>query len=116
MLKTNTAIGKDLTFADLRRQGFNAVLIAIGLAQSRSLGIPGIDSKGILLAIPFLKMAAEGVRVKLGDHAVVIGGGNVAIDVARTALRMGAEKSDHGLARIAPGDAGLGLGNQGSAG
>jgi len=92
VLKTNTAIGKDLTFADLRQQGFNAVLIAIGLAQSRSLGIPGIDSKGILLAIPFLKAAAEGVAVKLGEKVVVIGGGNVAIDVARTARRFGAKK------------------------
>jgi len=91
-LKTNTAIGKDLSFADLRQQGFNAILLAIGLAQSKSLGIPGIDSKGILLGIPFLRMAAEGVPVKLGEKVVVIGGGNVAIDVARTARRLGSKK------------------------
>lgn len=91
-LKTNTAIGKDLSFADLRKQGFDAILLAIGLAQSRTLGIPGIDSKGILLALPFLRMAREGTPVRLGQRVVVIGGGNVAIDVARTARRLGAKQ------------------------
>ena len=85
------AVGRDLEFADLQR-GFDAVLIATGLSESRSLGVPGIDSRGVLLALPLLRATCAGDPPELGDRVVVIGGGNVAIDVARCARRIGAKE------------------------
>ncbi len=90
-IRTNSTVGKDVTFGELRRD-FDAILIAVGLSQSHSLPIPGIDSEGVILGIPFLWDAANGLKPELGDRTLVIGGGNVAIDVARTARRLGASK------------------------
>ena len=61
-----------------------------GLQASRALPIPGAESANVLTALPFLAAAARGERVDLGQRVVVVGGGNVAMDVARTARRMGA--------------------------
>lgn len=91
-LRTGVEIGKDTSLEDLRREGFSAVLIATGLSESRTLAIPGIDSRGILLALPFLRAVQTGQPFVLGQRVVIIGGGNVAIDVARCARRLGAEK------------------------
>lgn len=90
-IRTNCAVGKDVTFCELRRD-FDAILIAVGLSQSHSLPIAGIDSEGVILGIPFLWDAANGLKPELGNRTLVIGGGNVAIDVARTARRLGASK------------------------
>lgn len=87
-VKTNCEIGKDITLNDIIAK-HDAVLIAIGLSESRSLNIPGIDGPGILLAIPFLTDVAFGRKPKLGNNVLVIGGGNVAVDVARSARRIG---------------------------
>ena len=87
-VKTNCEIGKDVLFEDLAKK-HDALLIAIGLSQSRSLPIPGVEGPGVLLAIPFLEDVAFGRKPALGSKVLVIGGGNVAMDVARTARRLG---------------------------
>lgn len=87
--RTNCEIGRDISMEEILRQ-HDAVLLAAGLPQSRSLNIPGIDGPGVLLAIPFLEDAAFGRKPDVGKRVIVIGGGNVAVDVARTARRLGA--------------------------
>ncbi|MDH4231450.1 MAG: FAD-dependent oxidoreductase [Nitrospirota bacterium] len=87
-VKTNCEIGRDITMSDILK-GHDAVLIAVGLSQSRSLNIPGVEGPGVLLAIPFLEDVAFNRRPDLGDKVLVIGGGNVAMDVARSARRFG---------------------------
>ena len=91
-LRTGVEIGTDVAIDQLFDEGFGAVLVATGLSESRSLGIPGIDSPGVLLALPFLRAAHSPRPPAVGRKVVVIGGGNVAVDVARTARRIGAEK------------------------
>ena len=88
-LRTNTRIGRDLTLRDLREQGYEAIFIATGAQQSRSLKIEGIDLDGVLLGVDFLRDINQGRPVKLGKKILVIGGGNVAVDVARSAVRQG---------------------------
>ncbi|TET33147.1 MAG: hydrogenase iron-sulfur subunit [Planctomycetota bacterium] len=90
-LKTGFDVGKDVTFDQLKKD-HDAVLIAGGLFDSRTLALPGMDADGVILAMPFLREAAEGGTPVLGKKVVVIGGGNVAVDVARTAKRLGAEE------------------------
>ncbi len=90
-VRTNFEIGKDAKLDDLAKQ-HDAVLVAIGLSQSRSLNIPGVDGPGVLLAIPYLEDVAFGRKPDLGKSVLVIGGGNVAMDVARSARRLGVEK------------------------
>jgi NADPH-dependent glutamate synthase beta subunit-like oxidoreductase len=91
-IKTNITIGKDITIRDLFHRGYKAVFIAIGTQKSRKLGIEGENLKGIFHAVEFLTQANLGKEVKIGDKVVVIGGGGVAIDVAMTALRLGAKE------------------------
>lgn len=89
-LRTGVTVGSDVTLEELKAQGFSAILLATGLSESHALGIPGIDSEGVLLAMPFLRAVRLGSPPDLGDRVVVIGGGNVAFDVARSARRLGA--------------------------
>jgi NADPH-dependent glutamate synthase beta subunit-like oxidoreductase len=93
-IRTNTPIGGEITFADLVREGYRAILIATGAQGSARLPIPGVDLEGVISALPFLQEAKIGKKPSLKGKVVVIGGGNVAIDAARTALRLGAEKVD----------------------
>jgi formate dehydrogenase beta subunit len=86
-LKLNARLGTDFGLADLRAQGFQAILFAFGLHRSRELSIPGNDLDGIIKGIDFLLNVNLGYRFLVGKKVVVIGGGNVAIDVARSALR-----------------------------
>ena len=88
----NIRIGKDLGLADLWQQGYQAILIATGNQKSTELGIPGADLSGIYPALPFLKKAKMGQLTSLRGKVWVIGGGAVATDVARTALRLGADE------------------------
>ncbi|MBC8234807.1 FAD-dependent oxidoreductase [bacterium] len=90
--KTNCEIGKDLTLNDLTQE-YDAVLIAVGLSQSRSLNMPGVEHPNVLLALPFLNDVAHGRKPELGNKVLIIGGGNVAIDVARSARRLGHENA-----------------------
>lgn len=87
-VKTSFEIGRDAKFEDIMAK-HDAVLVAIGLSKSRSLNIPGVEGPGVLLAIPFLEDVAFGRKPGLGSSVLVIGGGNVAMDVARTARRLG---------------------------
>jgi NADPH-dependent glutamate synthase beta subunit-like oxidoreductase len=86
-LKLNQAAGRDFTIAGLRQQGFDAVVIAVGAHRSRDLSIPGVDLDGVHKAVDFLLNANLGYRFTIGKKVVVIGGGNVAMDVARSAAR-----------------------------
>jgi formate dehydrogenase (NADP+) beta subunit len=86
-LRVNARLGKDFTIADLRAQGYKAILLAFGLHRSRDLSIPGNDLDGVVKGIDFLLNVNLGYRFSIGKKVVVIGGGNVAIDVARSALR-----------------------------
>jgi NADPH-dependent glutamate synthase beta subunit-like oxidoreductase len=86
-LKLNQRAGKDFTIADLRSQGFDAVLIAVGAHRSRDLSIPGVDLDGVHKGIDFLLNVNLGYKFTIGKRVVVIGGGNVAMDVARSAAR-----------------------------
>ncbi len=90
-IRTGYEIGRDKTINDLMEEGYRAVIIAIGLSDSVGIPIPGAASKGVLFALPFLKAAATGPGMEVGKNVVVIGGGNVAVDVARVAIRLGAD-------------------------
>ena len=91
-IKTNTPINKDLTLDALFAQGYKAVFVAVGAHRSMELGIPGEHTEGVVQGVAFLRAMNLGKEVKPGRKVVIIGGGNVAIDAARSALRMGAEK------------------------
>ncbi len=86
-LKLNQAAGRDFTVSDLRHQGFDAVLIAVGAHRSRDLTIPGVDLDGVYKGIDFLLNVNLGYKFTIGKKVIVIGGGNVAMDVARSAAR-----------------------------
>ncbi|MCX6364338.1 MAG: FAD-dependent oxidoreductase, partial [Actinobacteria bacterium] len=93
-LQCNKAAGTDFTVDDLLKKsgGYQAVYLAVGLQGGRTLPIPGADAKGVLDAVSLLKAASLGEKVDMGKNVVVIGGGDVAFDAGRTALRLGAEK------------------------
>ena len=86
-LRLNTRLGRDFSLEDLRRQGYKAVLLAFGLHRSRDLNLPGHELDGVVKGIDFLLNVNLGYRFSIGKQVVVIGGGNVAIDVARSAMR-----------------------------
>lgn len=86
-LRTGQALGRDFTLRSLKDDGFAAAFLAIGCMRGRDLSIPGVDNDGVLRAVDFLLNANLGYRVDMGDDVIVIGGGNVALDAARTALR-----------------------------
>ena len=86
-LKLNHAAGRDFMISDLRHQGFDAVLIAVGAHRSRDLTIPGVDLDGVYKGIDFLLNVNLGYKFTIGKKVIVIGGGNVAMDVARSAAR-----------------------------
>jgi NADPH-dependent glutamate synthase beta subunit-like oxidoreductase len=81
-------VGKDVTLDDLRARGFKAFYVAIGLQGGRLAGVPGEEAEGVITGVDFLRKANQDPTVKLDGDVVVVGGGNVAADVARTALRV----------------------------
>jgi formate dehydrogenase beta subunit len=88
--RPNRALGKNFTIEQLRSQCYDAVYLGLGAQLSRRIPLEGADSPGVLWGVDFLSRVAEGERVRLKDRVIVIGGGNVAVDVALTALRCGA--------------------------
>ena len=84
-------VGKDVSLAALREQGFEAFYLAIGAQKSSALGIPGEELKGVFGGVDFLADITRGLKPAVGKKCAVIGGGNVAMDVCRSAVRLGAE-------------------------
>lgn len=92
--RTGMAFGRDFNVDDLESQGYQAVFLSTGLHVSRGLGVDGEDLGGVMGGVDMLREVALKEEVKVGERVVVIGGGNVAIDVARTAVRLGAKRVD----------------------
>jgi len=88
-VKTNTRIE---SLEPLFEQGYEAIFVAVGAHQCIKMGVDGEDSPGVIDCVPFLRNVNLGKKVKLGEKVAVIGGGNAAIDAARTALRLGAKE------------------------
>ena len=88
-IRCGVEIGKTTTIQKLRDEGFKSFFVAVGAQKAATLGIPGEDSEGVLYGVDFLHQVANGKKPVIGKKVVVVGGGNVAIDVARTALRLG---------------------------
>ncbi|MDA8124937.1 MAG: FAD binding domain-containing protein [Deltaproteobacteria bacterium] len=91
-IKTRTAIGKAVTIPQLLKKGYKAVFIAVGAQEGRKLRIPGSDLKGVMTALDFLSQVKKGRKTELGKRLLVIGGGSVAFDCARTARRLGVKE------------------------
>ena len=87
----NTEVGKDVTIEELRAQGYKGFYVAIGTQKSSRLNIPGEELQGVFGGVDFLREVNLGNRPEVGKKCAVIGGGNVAMDVCRTAVRLGAE-------------------------
>ncbi|MCX6900124.1 MAG: FAD-dependent oxidoreductase [Verrucomicrobia bacterium] len=93
-IRTDSRLGRDFTLGDLKAQGYEAVFLGIGAHKSRELAIEGVQLDGVLRAIEFLLNVNLGYRVGLGRKVVVIGGGNVAFDVARSMIRQAERFAD----------------------
>ena len=89
--RMNTEVGKDVTIEQLRAEGYKGFYVAIGAQKSSKLGIPGEDLDGVYGGVDFLREVNLGGSPEIGKKCAVIGGGNVAMDVCRTAIRLGAE-------------------------
>lgn len=92
-IKCGVEIGRDLSIQQLREQGYKGFYVAIGAQSSAKLNIPGEELEGVIGGVDFLRKVNQGENVKTGDRVAVIGGGNVAIDVVRTAVRLGAKEA-----------------------
>lgn len=90
--KCGTEVGKDITLDELRTQGYKAFYLAIGCQGGRKAGVPGEDAKGVLTGVDFLHMVNTDETTRLDGRTVVVGGGNVAVDVARSAVRAGSRE------------------------
>ena len=91
-IRCGVEVGKDVTLDQLRQQGYQAFYIAIGCQGGRKANIPGEDSPGVMSAVDFLRSVAGGEADPIQGRCIVVGGGNVAVDVARSALRCGAQQ------------------------
>ena len=89
--KTGVEVGKDITLDKLRKDGFKAIYLAVGASKGAKVGCPGDDMEGVFPGIDFLREVNLGNKPAIGKAVAVIGGGNVAIDVARAAVRLGAK-------------------------
>ena len=87
-IECGVEVGKDVTIQELRDRGFKAFYIAIGLQGGRLAGVPGESAEGVVTGVDFLRRVNQDNSVRLSGDVVVVGGGNVAADVARTALRV----------------------------
>ncbi|MDO4939962.1 MAG: FAD-dependent oxidoreductase [Lachnospiraceae bacterium] len=92
-IRCGVEVGKDITIAQLREQGFKAFYIAIGCQGARKAGIAGEDAEGVFTAVEFLKSVKDDEKNRLTGKTVVVGGGNVAVDAARSARRVGASEA-----------------------
>ncbi|MFH1125399.1 MAG: FAD-dependent oxidoreductase, partial [Pseudomonadota bacterium] len=91
-IKTGFPIGPDLTLDDLKGQGYEAIFVAVGVHRGQKPPIPGADLEGIVLGTSFIRDVNLGKRPGIGNRVLVLGGGSVALDCGRTALRLGASE------------------------
>jgi NADPH-dependent glutamate synthase beta subunit-like oxidoreductase/Pyruvate/2-oxoacid:ferredoxin oxidoreductase delta subunit len=91
-IKTGVEFGRDITLESLHEEGYKAVFLAIGTQKGMMLNVPGEELKGVVNAVDFLRDMALGKHVEVGQKVAVVGGGNSAIDAARTAKRLGAKE------------------------
>ena len=91
-VETNVALGKDFTLQDLKDRGYEAIFLATGAWKTWAPRMDGDDAKGVMTGVEFLRFVAEGNPPDLGKKVLIVGGGNVAMDAARTAIRLGAEE------------------------
>jgi heterodisulfide reductase subunit A-like polyferredoxin len=91
-IKTSTALGRDVTIDGLLKDGYKAVYLALGAHKGIELGIPGEKADGVRQGVDFLREANLTGKTRVGKKVAIIGGGNVAIDVSRSAIRLGAEE------------------------
>jgi len=92
-LKTGVSLGSEITLQNLKADGFNAILLSIGNQLSKRINLEGIRLEGVFWGLDFLREVRLGRPVAVKDRVIVIGGGNVAIDVGLTALRLGAKEA-----------------------
>jgi formate dehydrogenase (NADP+) beta subunit len=104
-LKLRAPLSEAFGLAALRRDGFEAVFLSVGVSRGRDLRVPGVEKDGVVKAVDYLLNINRGFRMDLGRRVVVIGGGFVAFDAARTALRLGREEQADALEASAEGDA-----------
>ncbi len=91
-IKTNTPLCPDLTIDDLLNDGYQAVYLALGAHKGIELGIPGEKARGVRQGVDFLREVNLTGKADIGEKVAIIGGGNVAIDVSRSAVRLGAKE------------------------
>lgn len=89
--KTGVEVGRDVSVSQLRQEGFKAFYLAVGASVGASAGCPGEELDGVYTGVDFLRAVNSGEKPAIGSSVAIIGGGNVAVDVARTAVRLGAE-------------------------
>ena len=103
-LRLNSALTPSFGLSQLRAEGFQAVFVSVGVSRGRDLNLPGVELDGVVKAVDYLLNVNRGYRMNLGKRVVVVGGGFVAFDAARTALRAGQEttspETETGEARL----------------
>jgi formate dehydrogenase (NADP+) beta subunit len=104
-LETRQPLTDTFGLAELKRRGFDSVFLSVGVSRGRDLQVPGVGLDGIVKAVDYLLNVNRGYRLDLGKRVVVIGGGFVAFDAARTALRLGREETDSAIVTQAESDA-----------
>ena len=91
-IQTGKALGRDFTIDSLLKQGYKAVFLAVGAHLNQKLNVHGEEARGVFPGVDFLRRVNLGEKIEVGEKVAVIGGGNVAIDAARMALRLGAKE------------------------
>jgi len=92
-IQTRTTVGRDITIRDLLAQDYKAIYAAVGMYGDRALRVPGEEANQVLQGVDFLTDVNLGKKVQVGQNVAIIGGGNTAVDAARTVLRLGAKKA-----------------------
>jgi NADH-quinone oxidoreductase subunit F len=91
-IQTGKALGRDFTIDSLLKQGYRAVFLAVGAHLNQKMNVHGEEARGVFPGVDFLRRVNLGEKIEVGEKVAVIGGGNVAFDAARTALRLGAKE------------------------